>query len=388
VSKRIINLVAGLIAATGIVAAHPAAASGPIGGLGNAKHVTIWVPDYYGHNVIEYKFYYAMPNSSPTFSTTVVKLPSSGAAGRCNPNALAMPNSELYIVCNSDWGGPDAVVGYNTSTHAYKLISGVATDGHNYFNGSHLVGIVVDGGGNLWVSAFRKNDLLRIPSSQLPKTSPKIDRQVVHSPDSPVGLALDPSNKSIWVVGQYEGGIVLNLADSVLNGPAGSHLGATALNPNPSSCISNSAAGCQTKPQLFNNPEGIAVFDSAVWVSNNGGGSPGKTIVRLTASKNQLTATTYGDNTSKPFACPGGMFAVTAPSGGKASLWINDEGYDVSHTDCGASNSDQGSHFGRVLQFLATGLQNQTSPAPVQFTDWDKLSTSSPGFGGIVVQIY
>jgi hypothetical protein len=386
-SRCIINLIAGLIAAIAVGAVRPASADQPIGGLGNAQHVTIWVPDYYGHNVLEYKFYYATPSSPPTFSTTTLKLPSSGSAGRCNPNALSLLNGELYIVCNSDWGGPDAVVGYNTSTHGYKEITGIGTDGHNYFSGSHLIGITADSHGNLWVAGFKKNDLLRIPSSQLTKASPKIDRQVIQTPNSPVGLALDPRDNSIWVVGQYQGGIVLNLPDSALNG-SGVHLGATALNPNPSSCISNSASSCQQKANLFNYPEGVAVFQNAVWVSNNGGGAPGKTIVRLTKSKNELAATTYGDNTDKPFACPGGLFAVAAPSGGKASLWVNDEGYDVSHTDCGASSGDQGSRFGRVLQFLTSDLQTQTSPPAEQFTDWDKLSTSSPGFGGIVVQMY
>ncbi len=243
-----------------------------------------------------------------------------------------MRGNELYIVCNSDWGGPDVVVGYNTSTHQYKEITGIATDGHNYFSDSHLVGILFDSHNNLWVSGVQKNDLLRVPSAELATSSPKIDRQVINSPNSPVGLAIDSDN-SIWVVGQYGGGIVVNFPDTVLNGP-GTYLGSTALNPSPKFCISNGASGCQQKSSLFNNPEGVAVFDGSIWVSNNGGGAPASTIVRLEKEqKNQLSATKYGGVTNKPFACPGGMFAVAAPSGGKASLWVNDEGFDVPNTD-------------------------------------------------------
>ena len=381
--------VAALIIVVGIGAARPAFAVTPIGGLGNALHVVIWVPDYYGRSVIYYTFNYAPNNGGHFFSQGALKLPASGSSGWCNPNAVTMQNNELYIVCNSTLGGVDEVLVYNTSTHQYKRITGIATDGHNYFAGSQLIAILLDSHGNLWVSGYGTNDLLRVPSNQLGQTTPKIDRQVNHSPDMPAGLAMD-TDKSIWVVGQYAGGIVVNFPDDVLNKP-GNYLGSTALNPTPSFCISNGASGCQDVPNLFNNPEGVAVFDKAIWVSNNGGNAPARTIVGLKKNKDVLTPATYGGNLSKPFACPGGMFALPAPSGGQGSLWVNDEGYDDPHTQqtCGATQSDRGSHVGRVLQFLADDLtQHESSPTPVQFTDWNQITTSSPGFGGIFVQAY
>jgi hypothetical protein len=386
-SKSIINFVTALIAAVGIAAACPASA-GPVSGAGNAHHVTIWVPDYYGHNVFEYEF--VTTGNQTHFTSTVRKLAGSGPGGQCSPNAVAVLNTDLYIVCNSIAGGADEVLVYTISPwRLAKRITGKGNDGHNYFTGSQLIAILFDSHKNLWVSGNATNDLLRVPSNALTTAHPEIDRRVKHSPDSPAGMAMDPDDHSIWVVGQYMGGIVVNFADSVLNAP-GTYLG-TALDATSGLCISNAALeGCKQKASLFNNPEGIAVFGNAIWVSNNGGNMPAKTIVRLVKdNKNGLTATTFGETASKPFACPGGMFAVAAPPGGKASLWVNDEGYDVTNTDCGYTSGDQGSHVGRVLEFLADDLpeQHPASPQPEQFTDWNKITTSSPGFGGIFVQM-
>jgi hypothetical protein len=359
----------------------PLAGAANIGGAKN--HVTIWIPEYYGGRVYVDAFDYTVAPAKFTQKIINVK------PKHCNPNSVTVGGANLYVVCNSDFGGADAVLVYNATTRAFvKTIRGVGTDGQNYFTGSSLIGSVFDKHGNLWLSGYNTNDLLRLSAAQLSKTAPRIDRQVIDSPDSPAGLALNSADGSIWVVGQYAGGILLNFTDATLNG-AGKFLGATALNPSPDYCISNAAgAGCQNVAGLFNAPEGVAVFNGGIWVSNNGGNAPTGTIVGLTPKAGeQLSAKTYGHTVGKPFSCPGGLFAASV-AGGTPTLWVNDEGYGIAHTDCGSSPADQGDQIGRVLEFLPKDLSaHPTMPTPEAFTYAANLKTSSPGFGGIFVQM-
>jgi hypothetical protein len=348
---------------------------------GAVHHATIWVPEYYGGAVYVNKFNYTV--SPATFTQKIISV----TARHCNPNSVAINGNNLYVTCNSDFGGKDQVLVYNATSYAFiKAITGTGQDSKQYFTGSSLIGSAFDKHGNLWVSGYSSNDLLRIPASQLTKTAPKVDRQVVDSPDSPAGITF-AGDGSMWVVGQFAGGIVLNFPDSVLN-QTGTFLGASALNPSPSYCISDSAgAGCQNVAGLFNAPEGVAVFDGSIWVSNNGGNAPTGTIVRLqTKSGGQVSASTYGKTVGAPFSCPGGMF--TASRSTAQTLWINDEGYGVPHTDCGSSGADQGNQLGRVLEFLPNDLLNhKTTPTPENFTNSSIIKTASPGFGGIFVQL-
>src|SRR6185312_2253957 len=146
--------------------------------------------------------------------------------------------------------------------------------------------------------------------------------------------------------------------------------------------------GCQNVAHLFNAPEGVAVFDGGVWVSNNGGNAPTGTIVELkkTAGAN-LSHTVFGGTVGEPFSCPGGMFSASM-KGGTPSLWVNDEGYGIAGTDCGASAADQGDQLGRVLEFLPNDLlKHKAQPVPENFTYAADLKTASPGFGGIFVQL-
>jgi len=353
----------------------------PVGGSKN--HVTVWVPQYYGGRVYVSTFDYTVNPATFTQKSLYV------GSRHCNPNSVVVQNGALYVVCNSDFGGRDVVLVYDAASLKYlKAISGVASDSKNYFTGGSLIGAVFDTHGNLWVSAYNGNDLLRIPAGRLSSSSPHIDRQVVDSPDSPAGMAIDPSNGSMWVVGQYAGGIVLNFSDATLN-QAGTFLGATALNPSPDYCISNSAGpGCQNVPGLFNAPEGVAIFDGSIWVSNNGGNAPTGTIVSLDlGAGNQLVGSTYGTTVGSPFSCPGGMFAAHV-GGRTATLWVNDEGYGIAGTDCGSSGADQGDQLGRVLEFLPQDLRShQAAPTPRNFGNSGRLKTASPGFGGIFVQM-
>jgi hypothetical protein len=372
----------GALAVAAGLTAPATAATVKVGGA--VHHVKLWIPEYYGGAVYADTFDYTVTPAK--FTSKVISV-----AGRaCNPNSVAVSGGKLYVVCKSDFGGKDQVLVYNAATNAYvKTIAGVGTDGANYFSGSSLIGSVIDTHGNLWLSGYAGNDLLRISASQLAGTTPKVDRQVVDSPDSPAGLAVDPKDGSFWVVGQFAGGIALNFPDSTLN-QAGTFLGASALNPSPSYCISDSAgAGCQNVAGLFNAPEGVAVFDGGVWVSNNGGNAPTGTIVELKkkTTAGQLSSAIFGGTVGKPFSCPGGMFS-TGVAGSTPTLWVNDEGYGIANTDCGASAADQGDQLGRILEFLPNDLlQHKAQPVPEAFTNAANLKTASPGFGGLFVEM-
>ena len=39
------------------------------------------------------------------------------------------------------------------------------------------------------------------------------------------------------------------------------------------------------------------------------------------------------------------------------------------------------------MEFLNGGLKNQAAPVNDKFSNWNSLTTSSPGFGGIFVQL-
>jgi hypothetical protein len=350
----------------------------PKGVGGSVDGAAVWVPDYYGGYVLLDNF-----AKDGSLTTSTISL----ADRSCNPNAVAVQAGLLYIVCNSDFGGLDQILVYDATSLGYvKTIAGADEKGNDYFSGSSLTGLLFDGKGNLWVTGYAANTLLRVPKANLGAASPLIDREVIDSPDSPAGLALD-SDKSVWVAGQYDGGIVVNFTNAVLNQP-GSFLKDNPLDLTPRYCISNSAGGCQQANGLFDNPEGVAVFKGAVWVSNTGGIAPAATLVRLTHKNGMLAASTYGGTVNRPFACPGGMVSATGPSGTE-TLWVNDEGRNVADTDCGASQYDQSATAGLVMEFLPSGLSVQHQAAPVndKFSNWKKLTTSSPGFGQIFVQL-
>jgi hypothetical protein len=354
-------------------------AQAPKGVGGGVNGAIVWVPDYYGGYVIVDTF---ARDGGLTTSTIPV------AGKSCNPNAPAIQGGLLYVVCNSDFGGIDQILVYKASSLAYvKTIAGIDANGTDYFTGSSLTGIVFDAKGNLWTTGYASDTLLRVPSGNLRADNSRIDREVIDSPDEPAGLTLD-RDKSVWIVGQYEGGIVLNFTNAVLNQP-GSFLKNNPLDPTPRYCVSNAIVGCQATGGAFDDPEGVAVFHDSVWVSNNGGNTPAATIVRLTKDGGHFDASTYGGAVNQPFACPGGMFSVTGPTGIE-TLWVNDEGRDVPRTDCGSSAGDQSATAGLVMEFLDSGLSNAHQRAPVndKFSNWKLVTTSSPGYGGIFVQLH
>jgi hypothetical protein len=373
---------------------------------------TLWVPDFYDGQVYGYSFITkigglqspVLRNNGPGFNA-LQPIPTAGY--NCAPNSLAILGNYLYVVCSSLYAtsGPggttqvinptDEIVVFNITQNPPTYVSTISDPN---FQGSGLVGSAFDAHGNLWLAGYQAGGgggaLMRIPTPD-PTGHPAVDTIAAGSPGQPAGIAVSAFDNSIWVVGQYANGIVVNFPDSVLNVPGGN----LNLNPSPTYCVASTPlAGCQQLGgNAFSAPEGVAIMgcqsSSAsgctayyVWVSNNGGNAPPKTIVRLTAgANNQLSDwVTYGKNINKPFACPGGMFS----SGQNGPLWVNDEGYGVPNTDCGASNADRGGKMGRVLQFPLSSLVGPgvkvTSPAPWTGNGATSLLTSSPGFGGIV----
>ena len=384
--------------------------------LGDMK--TLWVPDLYGENVYRFTITnFPLPGYPTFYQNTSIDV----SSFNCTPNSVVMRNNTLYIACTSyGTSGTDQVLAYNTLTNKFgPAITGLGTDNNQYFNG--LIALVVDRYQNLWVSSYVNNLLLRVSSGtssgNLDSSDPPlVDRSVYNSPGAPAGMTIDPRDGSLWIVGQYHNGIVVNFPatnDTNVNSvnQPGTFLGngntGNALGPslNPVFCIALNPGDCsqpQTAP--FNNPEGVTVFNNAVWVSNNGGTAPTGTILQLTkaATGNTLSSKVYGGNIGNPFSCPGGLFA-TAPTTfwfhtNPATLWVNDEafgrgGAGQPPTVCGFSDAshpalpgDTGPTVGRVIEFLAGDLSQPTQPTPETFANSNKIVTSSPGFGGIYVQ--
>jgi hypothetical protein len=286
------------------------------------------------------------------------------ATPNCNPNSVAATPTRLYVACNKDAGKPERILVYNwTSLIAKNQVFPVSkTITSPEFN--QLMALAIDSSGNLWASSYGNSKIVRISSASLATAVPKVDRALANSPGQPVGITFDPRDNSLWVVGSYSGGIVLNIPATEL-AKTGLNIDAT-----PRYCISKAAAGCPQAPASFDFPEGIAVLGSQVFFSNNGGDHPAHTIIKLGVVGGQLAVQqTIGTAVAQPFSCPGGLFA----HGG--SLYVNDQSLGLKNTGCGSNDGLAG--VDGVMRF--TGANFATAPRT-----WKK-STSRPGLGGIAV---
>jgi hypothetical protein len=296
----------------------------------------------------------------------------------CNPNSVVIGGWKLYVACNRDYGKSDFIGVYDfvelsglrpldLETAFEKTIDSPEFDG--------IVAIKFDSESNLWVSSYNNDQIIRFPKASLDSSNPKPDRKLVHSPDKPAGINFDPQNGSLWVVGQYSNGIVLNISKAELNKSGPIVAGMTTIDATPSYCISNDAAGCQQQAGLFDNPEGVAILNDDIWISNNGGNHPAASLIRLRPKQNQVDR--FGNGVAKPFSCPGGLDideSVDPPA-----LWVNEQSFSLANTSCGAS--DQNSGTGKILFYGASQLDN-----PATFdakSSGIENITSRPGFGGI-----
>ena len=306
----------------------------------------------------------------------------------CNPNSLAVNQNKLYVVCNSDQGGPDKILVYNAATiraapAGTLTISPTQTITSADF--SHLIGIAFDSSNDLWVTSNGNDDVLEFTATELAAATPTDIVSLNNSPGSPAGLAFD-SDGSLWVTGEFAGGILLNFTPDQFG------QGAAA---NPRYCAVTDPQGgiCISQANLFEGPEGVAVFNGSVWVANNnttgsnnlGGATPGRELVNLAVVAGALTVKgTYGKTladtnpaaATSPIVCPGGLFASPV------QLWVNDESYAETDPACGADNDTTVSNTGGVFAFTTAELAAEPATQAPVFTN----ITGRDGFGGIFVE--
>jgi len=338
-----------------------------------------WIPDYYGQ-LLQVK-----KGSGATWTLTTVKLPTT-----CNPNSVAVNTAYAFVVCNANAGTLDEILVYNAATiraaaagsltisPLQTYLGGTAENGTQF---SELIGSAFDGSGNLWIASQGNSNVYSISAASLGTANPVITQQLSDSPSSPAGLAF-ATDGSLWVTGQvYDAaenayGIVLNMPASQF-GNGGQ---------NPRYClVSTSGFGCPTVAGIFEDPEGIAVVGSDIWVANNGVGgyTPGRQLVDLQVVDGALSVNALFGNasstTASPFVCPGGLFATPY------HLWINDESYGESTANlhCGG-NGDVAAMTGGIFDYTPTQLTNKdtTLTDVLAFTN----ITGRPGFGGIFVE--
>jgi hypothetical protein len=292
---------------------------------------------------------------------------------------------QLYVACSAGTGTSgatsDEILIYGT-TAVSALVSGTPGTSSNPAptktisdaNFNSLIGMTFDSQGDLWVASYGNSEVLEISASSLASSTPASTVSLLNSPASPVALAFD-TDGSLWVTGQYLGGILLNFTtDQQTQGAAA----------NPRYCMvetGNAPVGCQSAP--FLGTEGLALFNGDVWVANNdtgaGGETPGREIfdIRVVDGALSLIAT-YGSSTTaslSPIVCPGGLFATSS------HLWVNDESYGEADPQCGA-NGDVHAATGGIFDFTLAQLESMPASQAPAYTD----VTGRPGFGGLFIQ--
>ena len=330
-----------------------------------------WIPDYYGQAVR------VLAGASTTPVT--LELPAT-----CTPNSVAVQGGQLYVACSAGAGIQGATMDQllvfdsgvtstletapagTTSTVAPAL----SVSDPNF---DSLIGMTFDAQGNLWLASYGNDEVLEITAASLSSGSPASTVSLLDSPSSPVALAFD-SDGSLWVTGQYSGGILLNFTSDQLG---------QGVNATPRYCLIDSGttvSGCQNAP--FLGVEGLALFNGDVWVANNSTGSggqvPGREIFDVHLSSGQLSvAATYGSSATpglSPIVCPGGLF------GTPSHLWVNDESYGEANPQCGAAG-DVAAATGGIFDLSVAQLGSLATQPPA-YTN----VTGRPGFGGIFIQ--
>ncbi len=340
------------------------------GTTGSAPDLVTWIPDYYGQviNVL------AGASTSPA----VLQLPTT-----CTPNSVVVNGGQLYVACSAGSGvsgstsdqiliyGSDTISsltsgpGTTVTTAASKTITDASFDS--------LIGMTFDAQGDLWIASYGNDEVLEISAASLASATPAATVSLLESPSSPVALAFD-SDGSLWVTGQYLGGILLNFTtDQQTQGASAS----------PRYCMVETGTdqtGCQYAP--FLGVEGLALFNGDIWVANNSGGSggqdPGREIFDIRVVNSALSLiNTYGsssDASLSPLVCPGGLFATPL------HLWVNDESYGEANPGCGAVGDVSGA-AGGIFDFTTGQLGSLASQTPIY-----SGVTGRPGFGGIFIQ--
>jgi hypothetical protein len=316
----------------------------------------LFAPDYLGQKI---HVRVITPPKMPSIDWSYISTPN------CNPNSVAATQLRLFVACNSEKGnGLDRILVYDitgVNSNQFTLIKTITSSQFN-----RVIAIAFDKNAygrdeNLWVSSYGNNKIVRISRSNLNSDNPEVDKALVNSPAEPVGITFD-SDGSLWVASTYNGGLVVNIAAADLDRSG------LDIDVNPRYCISKS--DCNPVADVFDFPEGIALLNGMIWVSNNGGNHPGYKMTALKVVSNQLTfQKTVGSAPGSPFSCPGGLFSDGT------DLYINDQSFGLSSTGCG--NGDEKASVNGVIRYRGGDLTS--SPKLFRFT------TSRPGFGGIAV---
>jgi len=297
---------------------------------------------------------------------------------------VVVNGGQLYVACNAGTGiggaTTDQILIYDaTSTSAIvaaaagTALTTAPTQTITDDNFNSLIGMTFDSQGDLWIASYGNNEVLEITAASLASASPASTVNLLNSPSNPVALAFD-TDGSLWVTGQYLGGILLNFtADQQTKGSDAS----------PRYCMvetNTDQTGCQYA--TFLGTEGLALFNGDVWVANNdtgsGGAVPGREIFDIRVVDGALSLIgTYGSTSTpslSPIVCPGGLFATPL------HLWVNDESYGESNPQCGAGG-DVAAATGGIFDFTLAQLGSLASQTPA-YTG----VTGRPGFGGIFIQ--
>jgi len=296
------------------------------------------VPDYLGHTLRALQ---------GTQTTATINL------GDCKPNSVVQVRSTVAVVCHLEGDPSVATNNFIAVYDAAALKQSGTPSPQRRITGSqfqHLIGSAVAPDGGYWVASYGSWDtndttgaLLKVDLS-----SGTVVHRVINSPAHPAALTFTAD--AAYVVGQYQGGVVVKLALADLN----SQSDVTPL------AFAKDGVG-------FDNPEGVAVFKGAVFVGNNGGDHATHQILRF--DSNLGNATKVLDASNKQVMCPGGFYAAGN------SLYVNDQSYDLlaaGRSGCG--NGDAKASAGAVLVYTDINLQNPKVIPAV---------SSRPGFGGL-----
>jgi hypothetical protein len=125
----------------------------------------LFVPDYVGKSV----FIQALTGGRQRYTFTIPD---------CNPNSIARSDADLiYVACNKDFGNGDHIEVYDLVELAglrprgYLEVPSKKTITSPEFNS--IIDLKFDPDGNMWVSSYGNNQIIRFPKSSLDLSNPQ-----------------------------------------------------------------------------------------------------------------------------------------------------------------------------------------------------------------------
>ena len=236
-----------------------------------------------------------------------------------------------------------------------------------------------DSQGDLWIASNGNDEVLEITAASLSSGTPASTVNLQDSPSSPVALAFD-TDGSLWVTGQYLGGILLNFTADQLN---------QGTNATPSYCMVETGgdqAGCQEA--TFLGVEGLALFNGDVWVSNNDTGSmgqvPGREILTFESREQRASITDRHVTAAAPQrALQSDRLSGVGCSRGTAHHVGERQGYTGNRIRNVARKATRSRRHREAIFDFTTCCS--WGPWPARRPAYTNV-TGRPGFGGIFIQ--